>query len=864
MELQERLTHLENVRDWKGLAGELERAIEAGASNAVKAAYHLQLGRLQESKLLSAVKALKSFQDAYKLNPGLVESLEAARRIYWDLGKLNMVQKLLEMELKAAPGGPGATALLLELGDVLFDAGDYERAAATYARSLAVSNGTNAEAGACLVDVQAAEATWQEHVAGLLRTAHLEKGPARGRLFLRAARVVRRFAAAETEEVLAQAYAADPFSRQIAWLFEGILAEAGAFERLNARQAEIVLSLPSRESQGRAALFFGIRWIMRHQNTDLGARWLERRCAWTRRTKAPSVSRGCLRGTGGRLGRVVTIAEEAASRAGNNGNATFLLAQAGFIAWRQLGNMARARASFARLSAVAPDHDELRAFEALIGERLQPVIASTASAPVGGAAPPATVAEQPRPDQVDRAPAPEPPSAPSEGARTKEVVAPPPVVPVPAAVASVRQPPAPPPAAAVPERPAVAPAADASPAVDATPAPAHVAPSVAQVVAQTEPVDPAKIAELRALAEKQEATKRFNEYVKTLLQLAAMVPDATEKISLYVTAADLYVTKFANQAEAVKAYEHVLAIDPDHAQAVDYLRQMYEKRRDWEKLLGLQRREAERLDPGAVRGAKFLEMAKLATERVKKPDICIDLWREVLANDDANVEALSALSQLYDRAKDFEALAHVLERQVEVTSDAPSKIQALARLGTLYGDRLNNDEGAVTAWRTLLTLDPNDRKAQEALKKKYLALAMWDELEFFYAESAKWDELIRILEQQEAKETRPEAKTSLFFKIAQLWADKKQKNDRAAKAYEKVLELDPSSLRAAEALIPIYGAANNFRALAGVIEVKLAHETDVDAKLALFRQVASLYEGKVQGAGEGLRTLPCGLRAHAR
>ena len=44
----------------------------------------------------------------------------------------------------------------------------------------------------------------------------------------------------------------------------------------------------------------------------------------------------------------------------------------------------------------------------------------------------------------------------------------------------------------------------------------------------------------------------------------------------------------------MKAYEAVLAIDPDHAQAVDYLRQMYEKRRDWEKLLGLQRREAER------------------------------------------------------------------------------------------------------------------------------------------------------------------------------------------------------------------------------------------------------------------------------
>ena len=43
------------------------------------------------------------------------------------------------------------------------------------------------------------------------------------------------------------------------------------------------------------------------------------------------------------------------------------------------------------------------------------------------------------------------------------------------------------------------------------------------------PQDDAKIAELRALADKQEQAKRFNEYVKTILQLAGMLYDVTEK-----------------------------------------------------------------------------------------------------------------------------------------------------------------------------------------------------------------------------------------------------------------------------------------------------------------------------------------------
>ncbi|MGH7328937.1 MAG: tetratricopeptide repeat protein, partial [Polyangiaceae bacterium] len=152
----------------------------------------------------------------------------------------------------------------------------------------------------------------------------------------------------------------------------------------------------------------------------------------------------------------------------------------------------------------------------------------------------------------------------------------------------------------------------------------------------------------------------------------------------------------------------------------------------------------------------------------------------------------------------------------------------------------------VNAWRTILTLDPNDRRAQDALKKKYLALGRWDDLEVFYAESGKWDEFIRVLEQQEAKEQNPPAKIGLLFKIAQLWADKKQKLDRAAKAYEKILDLESNNLAAAEALIPIYTAANNSKALANAIEVKLGHEENADTKLHLLREVAALYEGRVK------------------
>lgn len=815
MDLQERLKQLEHVRDWQGLVEELERGIQSQNANDAKATYHLRLGQVLEQKFLAGVKALKHFQDAYKLNPALAESLEAARAVYWSLGKLNMVQKLLELELRTTKDGPAASELLLELGDVLCDLGDYDKATSTYARALATSGGNNPEARACLEDVQAESGSWQTHVAQLVRAANEAEPADRARRYLRAARITRRFAPESVQELLEQAYSADPTSKQAAALYEGMMGELGQLDGLEAVQSKIVAAEPNKKQRAKLAHVFGTRWVSRHQNVDIGSKFLEASIKLDPENEgAFHYLRDAYGRKGGDWDRVLTLAEEAITTAGENGNATFLLAQAGTIAWRQLGNLIRARTVFERLGTIEPRHPQLLAFEAQIGEQLSQMPPSDVEAPPMGTIPAA--ANVPT---SDTAPPPAVPntSPPPRGYDQR--------------ASSVD---------AEEARPATTTQSSPPPAVTAPPAQA-AAPAPAAAVEG----DPNKIAELRALADKQEANKRYNEYVKTLLQLAAMVPDDTEKVELYTKAAELYTGKFANQAEAVKAYEAVLAIDPENGPAIEYLRGMYEKRRDWEKLLGLERREAERLY-GDERARKFLDIAKLATERVKKPEVCIELWGEVLNSDPSNAEALGALGGLYERSKDFDKLVEVLEKQAEVTYDNAAKIQILTKLGTIYGDRLNNDEGAVNAWRTLLTLDPNDRKAQEALKKKYLALGRWDDLEVFYAESGKWDEFIRVLEQQEAKETGAEAKIGMLFKIAELWADKKQKNDRAARAYEKILELEPQNLRAAESLIPIYTQAGNSKALANAIEVKLGHEEDAYAKLALLREVAALYEGKVK------------------
>ncbi|MBW2510239.1 MAG: tetratricopeptide repeat protein, partial [Deltaproteobacteria bacterium] len=358
-----------------------------------------------------------------------------------------------------------------------------------------------------------------------------------------------------------------------------------------------------------------------------------------------------------------------------------------------------------------------------------------------------------------------------------------------------------------------------------------------------------EIAELEKLDDaiaKFEEQKRWSDMIRSVLRKAELVRDPDEKVELFRTAGTLYLERSSNQAEAIKCFEQLLEYDATDVDAIERLKQMYEKRRDWEKLIRAMQREVELL-PEDDRLVRYAEMADLATQRLRKPEVCIELWQKVLEGDRGNATALGNLAQLYERAREWEPLAEVLETLVESDTDVSSMKQQLQKLGMIYADKIGNDEGAIGAFKKLLELDPSDRRAQEQLKRRYVSLGAWDELEAFYAANEKWDELIRIVERQaEAQETSADEKIPLLFRAARLWEDKKGKPDRAARVYEKILAADGDNVQAAEALTPIYEEAHDARKLVSVLEVRFAHAEETDAKVDLLGKIGRVFEERLR------------------
>ena len=189
--------------------------------------------------------------------------------------------------------------------------------------------------------------------------------------------------------------------------------------------------------------------------------------------------------------------------------------------------------------------------------------------------------------------------------------------------------------------------------------------------------------------------------------------------------------------------------------------------------------------------------------------------------------------------------------------DAGKQSALLVKLGILYTEKVNAPDKATTAWQALLASEPDNRRAQDALKKLYLQQRDWNALEQFYAAQGKWDELVRVLERQSETE-EDGARLGLWNKIGEIYRDRLAKPDRAQKAFEKALALDAQNVIAAEALIPIYEKANAVGALAQVLSVQLQNTRVFEDRQARMKRLAGLLDGE---AGDRASALQIALTA---
>ena len=304
-----------------------------------------------------------------------------------------------------------------------------------------------------------------------------------------------------------------------------------------------------------------------------------------------------------------------------------------------------------------------------------------------------------------------------------------------------------------------------------------------------------------ALADKYESSGRVNDLIKVLQKQAEAADDEARKKSILRRIAELWSERVGNHTKAIEPLEEVLELDPTDRDALNRLRKIYERRRNWRGLLDLYKRELE-IVPDSEKPDMLRTMADLAQKRLGDPKTAISIWNGVLEIAPEDDDAIDALMHLYQRERRWMALAQITEVKLKTLDEPQKRLTTLESLGVLWSDRIGGTARAIGVWREVLNIKPGHSKAMRVLRDLYAEAGDWGALEDLFAEGENWQEFVDTLHRAADRTTNKEIKVKLFFKIADVWKHRLEKPDRAVKAYERVLGVESENLEAAQELVP--------------------------------------------------------------
>ena len=366
------------------------------------------------------------------------------------------------------------------------------------------------------------------------------------------------------------------------------------------------------------------------------------------------------------------------------------------------------------------------------------------------------------------------------------------------------------------------------------------------VLSQIVALDPGDLASVRELARVYEALQRWRDLLTTQSRQAELEPEASVKAELLRAVARRWLEQFSNVQNAVESYEKLRAALPGDRESVDRLRELYLKRRAYRPLFDLLDDEAGAMPAGPVRRELWMEMARLAAERLDLGSQAVTLYKKVLDEEPSSSGALDALEKQAERDKDFATVADVLERRAQVASDDGARLGVLQKLGAVYSDRVHDHAKAMSAWRRVLGIQPGHAKALRVLRDSLLAVGDYDGLVELYAQSSDWEGLVEVLSGAADKATDPQTKVDLSLRCALLYVERIGAPERAFRSYERVLSVRPADARAASALVPLYEKDEKWGRLPALYEVLLGHTDDLDTKLGLIDKLVRVTGHELQ------------------
>jgi len=193
--------------------------------------------------------------------------------------------------------------------------------------------------------------------------------------------------------------------------------------------------------------------------------------------------------------------------------------------------------------------------------------------------------------------------------------------------------------------------------------------------------------------------------------------DQEVRAQLLVRLATLLEDTLDDVDGAIAAHRQRLDVDPMDVDALLALERLYERRGEWQKLIGvLQSREQAVVDEEQQR-----EIAKrigvVYETKLEDVDNAIVAHNDVLSRFGPDAETLNALARLYERSEKWDDLLEIVQMQLSETADADAGADLKFKAAQLMRTRTDDVERAIETYAEVLAVRPGHPGTVEALEE---------------------------------------------------------------------------------------------------------------------------------------------------
>ncbi len=343
-----------------------------------------------------------------------------------------------------------------------------------------------------------------------------------------------------------------------------------------------------------------------------------------------------------------------------------------------------------------------------------------------------------------------------------------------------------------------------------------------------------------------EAKGRWEDMVAALVAFKDVTGETSGKIDLLFRAARTLDEKLQDPNRAIAMLREALDLDPARLETLSELERLYEREQRWEELIEILVSQAEKLEADSDKAVLHERVAKIVEEHLGDPGRAIEHLIVARDLDPERRSVLLTLERLFEAASRWEELIDTLER-LAARADDQGKIDYFGRIGSLWDEKLERLEDAISSWERVRSIDSQNVPGLEALVSLYERTGKDPE---FVERSRELAELVA--------RDKPRA-VEILCKAGQTLETKLTDDDGALEVYGRAMAIDDHATRPVFLAKSIYEKREQWP---DVVKMLLREEKivgEASRKLEIFTEAGQILEHKLgdekQAAGAYERAL---------